>query len=252
MDIKSKNIIEGFKDDFDLIVNLFREENQNDGFKNYRLVSFFELWNKKFVDCIFVNRFDPRELLEAISNMNQCLVSILCQNDQNDLGRLVSLYFLLCLYVKQPARLRRKIRLTCDEATVIQSLYSNLKQSGYESDAEFAWNYLKNLEAIDIVEESVVYGPSMLSNRASRKHQIVHCESVGEGCNDTKEFIQNRIEPILSELNSYYTPYNQIKGTLKLDEYRDSTVEIQNNENLGDLLDQARNTLYEFQTQQED
>lgn len=251
--LKTKNIIDGFGEDLKLVVSLYGSEaysNCTSSHKECRLKDFFRFWNENHMDCIFANRFDPRELLEAITEMNKTLVAIFSDARQHELNKIVAIYFLLCLYVKQPVRLRRTVRLTCDQIIQLQKLPQDLSCAGFEADVKFVLDYLKSSGAIDIVEESVIYGPSMLINRGVRKaNDLQDCEAALSSSreHDFTNFIHSRIDPLISELDSANVPYKETKNLLKLDEHRDPTLEFESNESIDDLLNQAKALLRNIQ-----
>lgn len=245
---QTKGIIEGFENDFNEIVEEF-SKNASD----LKLTEFFEYWTEKSIDCIFANRFDPRELVEAISEMNNLLVHILTDSsNESKASHIVALYFLLCLFVKQPKRFQSKIRLTCDDIIRVESLTCEAQESYPNSDISFVWNKLKSIKAIDIVEERVIYGPSMLTCRGVKyvpdSISLQQQQSKAKDHKDSTIFLENEIEPSLLRIESIYTPYEQIKKSLNLDDYHDPTVEIVTNGTIGELLDQVKKSLDNFKS----
>lgn len=242
---KTKRIIEGFEADFESISNDFVTDSPE-----LRLEKFFEVWRSKKIDKIFANRFDPRELLESISELNKRLVSILNGKEgQNSETRTVALYFLLCLYVKQPERFRQKIRLTIGDSLQLQNLCQGEKQLRCHSDAQFAWNHLRRLRAIDFVEARLMYGPSMLSHRGSNLSANPDLLSTADDVHrESLDFIDNKIEPALVELQSLNYNYERVKELLELDQTIDATVEFESNGSVTELLDKAKTLVDEYKS----
>lgn len=243
MDVKiPKNIIQGFGRDFEEISEDFKVLSPD-----LNLKEFFTYWTDKSLDCIFANRFDPRELLESISEINRFLVEVIVDSsDQDDSKKLVALFFILCLCVKQPVRLRRKIRCNCDDIISLGKLCTRNHQ------AMFAWNELKSMQVVDVVEDRTIYGPSMLNNRGSKRgleRETTNLDSMAEEKQDGLNFLENKIEPILKDIDSMCGPYEQMKLSLKLDEYADSTVELVSNGSMSEFIDEAKQILYEFKSE---
>lgn len=236
----TKEIIEGFEEDFTDIVRDFSLNHPD-----LRLVNFLDYWEKKNMDCLFANRYDPRELLEAISDMNVLLVQTLTDlsNQGND-QRIVALYFLLCLFMKQPSRLRRKIRLTCCDLIFIQNLTQCDSLKGPRSDVKFVWKRLKELQAIDCVETRIMYGPSLLTICRATKRDlesgIQQPNEMNEEHIEALEFIRNKIDPELAEIESLCTSYERIKESLKIDNYQDPNNSIGTHGTLRELIDKAK------------
>lgn len=242
MDEKApKNIIQGFGKDFEEISEDFKLLSPD-----LNLKEFFTYWTDKSLDCIFANRFDPRELLESISEINRFLVKVIVDSsDQDDSKKLVALFFMLCLSVKQPVRLRRKIRFNCDDIILVEKLCNGNHQ------ATFAWNELKSMQAVDFVEDRTIYGPSMLNNRGSKRgleEETTNLDLMDQERRDGLKFLENKIEPILKDLDSMCEPYEQMKSSLKLDEYSDSTVELISNGSMREFINEAKQILYEFKS----
>lgn len=236
-----KTIIEGFRDDFDHIVEDFPRTSPT-----LELKDFFQYWSNNHLDCIFANRFDPRELYEAITEMNQVLVQIVTDSHtQTDNSRVIGLYFLLCLYVKQPTRLRRKIRLTCQDSILIQHFSDKLPDL---KGLNFVWKQLRAQQAIVFVEERVIYGPSLLVTKGARKLSNLNSSnhSTSYSKERTVEFLTSRIEPVIGDLECTNASYERIKDALKLDDYQDPTVEIQTNGTVQEFLEHAKALIHGF------
>lgn len=235
----TKDIVEGFEDDFADIVTDFSQS-----YPELKLINFLDYWTTKNMDCLFANRYDPRELLEAISDMNALLVQILTnRSGQRDEEKIIALYFLLCLFVKQPYRLRRKIRLTCGDLIFIQNLTQDESLKGPTSDVKFVWKRLREIEAIDCVETRVIYGPSLLTNRGAKRELefgISQQREMDEEHRKALEFIQNKIEPELMEMETLCASYEQIKESLKIDNYQDPNSNIGTNGTIREFLDRAK------------
>lgn len=236
----TKEIVEGFENDFSYIVEDFTQK-----FPDLKLVNFLDYWNKKNIDCLFANRYDPRELLEAISDMNTLLVQTLTDpSNQSEEAKIIALYFLLCLYVKQPNRLRRKIRLTCGDLIFIQNLTRNTSLQAPISDIKFVWRRLREMQAIDYVETRIIYGPSLLTNRGAKRDlesDIFQQSEIIEEHKEAREFIQNKIEPELAEMETLYSHYEQIKESLKIDGYQNPTnVDMGKHGSVREFIDKAK------------
>lgn len=245
---RPKKIIEGFENDFTQITSEFSRQSPS-----LRLDDFFRLWSEMRMDLIFANRYDPRELLESILELNKRLVSIVTNYLAQDLeSRTVSLYFLLCLFEKQPKRLRQRIRLTPDDAVSIQGTCQQVKQLKFHSDASFAWYHLRKARAIDFVEERLIYGPSMLTHRGAREVEESHpnqIDPVIESRRDSIKFIENKIEPTIAEFESVYTNYEKIKDMLKLNDINDTTVEFESQGDIRGFLDQAKTLIEDYKAE---
>lgn len=222
----TKNIIEGFEDDLSSIVDDFAREHPD-----LKLIKFFEFWDIKHMDCIFANRFDPRELLESISQMNQVLVDELIQY-KSDRRWLVSFYILFCLNVKQHDRLRTKIRITLEDAIRIENDFIPLHK-----DAKFAWNYLKSTRAIDFVEDKPMYGPGIL-RKSGFKTMFNPAELINLK-QDHKTFIENRLDPTLRDIDGIIEPYLELRNNLKLGHSSDNRL-------IQDLFNEAKTLLSEL------
>lgn len=236
----TKEIVEGFENDFFDIVENFTQKSPD-----LKLVSFLDYWNVNNIDCLFANRYDPRELLEAISDMNTLLVQTLTDpSNQRDEVRITALYFLLCLHVKQPCRLRRKIRLTCGDLIFIQNLTQNMSPQVPISDVMFVWKRLKEMQAIDYVETRIIYGPSLLTNKGAKRDlesDIFQQSEIIEEQREAREFIQNKIEPELVEMETLYAHYEQIKESLRIDSYQNpANVDMGKNGSLKEFIDKAK------------
>lgn len=244
-----KGIIDGFDQDFSMVVREFSQVSPN-----LRLVEFFKFWNDHSLDCIFANRYDPRELLESISKINEVLVQTLASQTNGNNNRIVALYYLLCTYLKQPRRFRQKIRFNCDDIITTENMcYGRTLPPNFHRDARFAWRQLKRLQAVDFVEERLIYGPSMLSNKGTKKSVEPEQSDimVNVDNSDINRFLESKIEPAMNELEQICRPYEQLRDFLRLNECSNSTVEMTTQRSFADLLAQARSLVNEFQTQLE-
>lgn len=243
----TKDVIEGFELDFNDIVDDFSSTHQDLEFTN-----FLKYWNEKHFDCLFANRYDPRELLEAISDMNIKLVQTLTDSSsQRDEEKIIALYFLLCLYVKQPHRLRRKIRLTCSDLIFIQNFTRDESLRGPKQDIRFVWKSLRAMQAIDYVESRIMFGPSLLTNRGGKRElefDICQQSEANEEYQEACEFIRNKIDPELSEMEMLCNSYEQIRDSLNIDNYQDSSSVEQLNSTgtFRDFIDKARALTEQF------
>lgn len=204
--IQTKPIIEGFDEDFARIQEEFEVSSPN-----LRLSDFFTYWQQNHLDCLFANRFDPRELFESIKE----LYSFLIEQTSSRKSKIITLYFLLCLYCRQPKSLRIKIRMTIDDFGSFQEVLD-------ESDPKFVWTRLISMKAFELVEDRNIYGPSMLNRK---KKKVVEIDD---------SYIQDKIEPNVVELDSLCAPYEMIREALGLGE-RGS---------IGELLIQAKSLLH--------
>lgn len=244
---KPKQIIEGFDEDFGHIVERLTRSSPS-----VRLNDFFKYWTDNHLDCLFANRFDPRELLEAVTEMNKRLVDALIDSSKAVEHRLIALYFILCLYLKQPERYRRKIRLTCDDVTDIQALCAMVEQAKGHKDANFSWHKLRQTDSIDFVEERQIYGPSMLIGRGvpSDNQTIVPRPSdpLTNFRNNSVAFIEDKVEPAINELVSVCKHYERVKEELGLSNVSDATVDIESTGSVADHLQQAHDLVQEFKS----
>lgn len=246
---RPKKIIEGFETDFDEI---------NRGFNSYdtdqKLEHFLTFWKEKKIDLLFANRFDPRELLDSICELNRRLVSILVgDQDHDNQARLTALYFILCLYVKQPERFSQKIRLTINDVVKIQRFCEQETQSRSHSDALFAWTHLRQLEAIDFVEERLIYGPSMLSKRGFESADGTESlPTINDAYRESLRFIEERLDPAMAELQSINSNYEKVRELLDLNGVSDATVELESKGNVGELLREATDLIDEYKKGDDD
>lgn len=241
---KPKHIIAGFFEDLELIEKEFCELSPD-----LRLDDFFSYWKCTRMDCLFANRFDPRELLEMIVEINKTLVPIVANQYNNLVSRVVALYLLLCISAKQPDRMRRKIRLTCEDAISLSQLCDLVKQQRSHNDARFAWYQLKKTDSIDFVEERHHYGPSLLKHRgvpSTTEANSPQVDPFAASKRDTASFIQSKIEPAIGYLDRLSTDYCQFRDILKLDEINDATVDIESNGTIRDYLEQAKSLVREY------
>ena len=203
------------------------------------------------MDCLLANRFDPRELLEAISEMNRHLVQILVDSsNQCPAHRVIVLYFLLCLYEKQPRRLARKIRLTCEDALSLDDLCNEMRASKGHEDSHFAWQRLKKDGAIEFVEERLVYGPSMLRNRNQAVYASITSQPdpIKSFKQESISLIDNIIEPSLEELSSLCSNYESLTHVLDGNEQRDVALELEERKPLPEFLDRAKLILEQYKS----
>ena len=240
-----RKIIDGFDDDLYTITQEFSR------IPALRLENFFQYWKDKHMDCIFANKFDPRELCETIFEMNKKLVEMISDNCKNDLkSATLALYMLLCISEKQPSMLRQKIRLTCSDAINIQKLCEDVERTLNHCDATFAWNRLRESDSIDFVEERLIYGPSMLnSRRMNREGFTLQSEKfvpINQIQQNFSEFIEQKIEPSILELSNLSGNYEQVRNALKLDEVDDSTVDIVSKGSVAEFINEAKSLLDDF------
>lgn len=237
-DGSSRDIIEGFEEDLD---NIIRDVLQ---FEDPGLESFMNYWTVHHIDCIFANRYDPRELLEAITYMNLKLVDYIIDKTRTEERRILALFFLLCLSLKQPINLRRKVRLTCDATLEIDRLCrtSNAQPCRLRMEAPFVWNHLKNMTALNFTEEKFVLGPSMLINKGKKRPMGESCLDHGSGDDGDEEirFLNEKLGDSLATIEAVLPQYEQIRESLKLDSYNDATVDLKSEGTLREHLDHAR------------
>lgn len=206
--VKPKGLIDGFDEDLLRISQEFAEISTN-----LQLLDFFKYWKDNILDLIFVNRYDPRELLEAIAEMNKLLVSKLDSEIGNNQWA-VALYMLLCIYMKQPQSVSLPIRMTMDEFLKVEkSIYAKT------GDLIYAWKCLKNMNAIHIAEEKALYGPQLLKKGGNKTYdwayqQSKQIESLKE---DTRNMIENH-EKEIGEFESMLGPYKHILTSLNLED----------------------------------
>jgi len=240
---KIKGIIEGFDHDFDNVVQNFQRR-----YPNMRLREFLNYWAEESMDLLFANRFDPRELYESLDEINKFLMSIVADN--SNLGvphKTIALYFALCIYVKQPPHIRHKIRLTPQDTESISDLLKNSLDSSWHLDLAFVWNQLRALAAIDFVEERCIYGPSLLTNRGSKKETEAHC-SGKDYHKESFRFLEDKIEPTVAEIDNLCVPYESIKETLRLNDFKDPTVDVRSVGTVKEFIDQAKGMLHGFKS----
>lgn len=200
---KPKGIIDGFEDDVDQIAQEFPVKHPE-----LKLIDFFRFWSDKKLDLLFVNRFDPRELLEAINEMNKKLVSLLQSQDNSRF--IISLYMLLCIHVKQPQRHKRSIRITIDELIKVEKSLSEKPD-----DASFAWRCLKNSNALYLAEEKTEYGPQLLKKGGNKLYSSSDTTNKPMDLlmNDTKTMVEGQ-SVMIDDITSVYARYVQILETL--------------------------------------
>lgn len=227
MERRVKNIIDGFDIDFDRMVSEFPKKSPT-----FRLQEFFEFWKDKKFDCIFANRVDPRELLESIKELNFFLVSLLEQKiespDCTDATVIVTLYFLLCLYSKQPERFKTKIRMTIPTAIRIDKFvhdYKTRNAEDFSKDVDYVWKKLRAIRSIEFVEELQIYGPSMIASRNAGSNVTKPTTSTGarslrqDSKKTTSSFLRNDFKMTFDKLDQLSEMYNTTKEKLDLDSY---------------------------------
>lgn len=211
----TKGIIDGFDEDFIEIIDRFRSKADSG------IADFFDIWDELSLDYIFANRYDPRELIDAISEINKRLVlTLVGLKTQDPHHRIVAIYFLLCLYAKQPSNMKQKIRMTCDDATSVQEFCSQTCGPQLGKDVRFAWRYMLENGAIDLVEQRAILGPSMLSFKGLKKDQLNDANTTEKLLGDRQEsldFIENKLEPHLEQLENLSANYAYIKSALAID-----------------------------------
>lgn len=235
---EAKYIIDGFDEDLEYITNEFSKYSST-----LRFVDFLNFWKENYMDCLFANRFDPRELLEAITEINYKLVLIISDVDGRLQARLTSLYMLICICRKQPERMRRKIRLTCEDAVNFNKLCDHIKQNYLHDDADFIWDHLRELDAIEFSEERQVFGPSMLDYRKiSNKKSSKKAAQTQSSIESSEEHInpESDIRTALDELASLSAVYDNLRNMLQLGDVVDESFGIESNETVRELIDQAK------------
>lgn len=245
----TKSLIDGFDEDYDTIVEEFRSNHPE-----LRLEEFLKYWDSSYLDCIFANRFDPRELCEALEEINRFLVKKLLDPTTIQTGRVVCIYMILCIAAKQPNVFRRKIRLTCEDAVTVSRVIEEQTGLAHRDDLNYAWKRLKSLDAILFVEDKITYGPSLLTNRAGgrkvmtedmRKLASINSQPEGDTIDNARAFYQNKIDPLLQEIQGVARPYDEIKASLELDSV---TLDGGNvnyatlTASMSDLISRARNS----------
>lgn len=239
-----KGIIGGFEEDFLEVAEKFRAQAAGSG-----ITDFFALWDGLAMDYIFANRYDPRELFDAINEMNRVLVlSLAGLKTQDPHLRIVAIYFLLCLYAKQPANMKQKIRMTCDDAVSAQQFFSQICGDQLGKDVWFAWKYLLKNQAIDIVEQRTILGPSMLSFKGAKKDQLNDAnttERLLQNRRDSLNFIESKLEPQLDQLESLGASYAHIKEVLELDKVPDCP---KSDKNISEIVRDAKSTVNEYKS----
>lgn len=206
MDLQPKHIIDGFSEDLQRLASKFGEN-----FTDHKLVDFLKLWDEEHLDCLFANRFDPRELIEAISEINIHLTQVLVSTASDNVLKTVAIYLLLCIHIKQPERFRCKFRWTCLDLTTIESWCNSIVDN---PDSRRALRQLKALKAFDLVEEHSIYGPSLVRKKGAPKQ--IRSSPLTEDRKETLEYIESRIEPTLSELRQIHAGYDQFRQALQL------------------------------------
>lgn len=215
---KPKGIIDGFDHDFNQICHEY-----SSSYPNLGLTEFFNYWISKKLDLLFVNRYDPRELLESISEMNKYLVSRLMNDNGATNYWLVAIYMMLCIFVKQPQRLKRKFRMKMEDLIYVEKLIEAKKTLFQDScGPTFAWKCLKNLDAIELVEERNICGPQILKKGGNKEYHdydelATRTDPLVTIKKDSKVFLETKIEPSLLEIESLLAPYESIKKSLQLD-----------------------------------
>jgi len=241
--IPTKRIIEGFDKDLKDVIATYLEKSPD-----VRLRVFFTFWNENCLDCLFANRYDPRELLEAITEMNKILVSELV-NQQNSLEfRTGVLYFVLCLFQKQPERLRRRIRLECADTIKVGKLALEITDLKGHSDAVFAWKKLKSENAIDIVEYRTIYGPSMLNKRSGSAYgnNTIRNTQLHDAERSVLDFLAEKVEQPLDELTDLCRNYDSMRNVFDRDEFSHEVIKVHDKRPLSDFIDRARSIIEQY------
>lgn len=243
----TKGIIDGFEEDFERVVMDMQSQ------QDVSLSTFLKYWTSQHMDCLFTNRFDPRELLEAITHLNNKLLSYLTDLNRNECDRILALFFLLCVSLKQPAGFKKRIRITCEDALLIEDLccLKDSNVSKLKSDANFVWRHLRQTNAIDFVEERHIYGPSMLISRGVRSRTDIsdkYKDLIDSKRNEQISFIEDKLESDLAEVEEIYSSYDQMRRDLELDAYNDSSVDVQSDGSLGEYISQARALINSFRS----
>lgn len=241
------DIIEGFDTDLQELAEAFKDKSLD-----LHLADFFDFWDEQEIDYIFANRYDPRELFDAISEMNKRLVLVAAGVKSQDFQhRVVAMYFLLCVFVKQPLEMKQKIRFSCDDAVAIRGLISECSCAQTAKDIDFAWRYLVDKDAIDIVEQRLIYGPSMLTSRGVKRRQVDESsvtDRVLEARQESADFIDTKIEPALAELESMSVSYGFIKDVLGLGSSQADPNAVNK---VLDIIKIARNFVKDFRNESE-
>lgn len=230
-----KGIIDGFDEDFNSLVSQFPES-----YPNVRLTEFLNYWNENHFDYLFANRFDPRELLESLDQINQFLVNVLLEHPDTN-SWLLSLYFILCIRVKQHSRVKCRIRLRLEDAILIEKLISSLETSN-KSDAQFAWTYLKRNDAIDFVEERNIFGPHILRKGGVKDYCDI--AKLAEFNDESVKFAESYLDPLLQGIESIIEPYEELKRSLKLSK----DYENLDGKSMKDLLKEAKDFVEKFKS----
>lgn len=239
---KPKHIVEGLDEDLDHIGSEFAKLSPA-----LRLEDFYTFWTNANMDCLFANRFDPRELLEMITEVNKKLVSRIVDKENDLQSRLVALYLLLCISGQQPERLRRRIRLTCtDFIGFNHHLCADLRQTYSHDDASDAINLLLELKAINITEERSEYGPILLEQRKSSARPADGSMDLYELEPERSDNELDQIESTLEELEHLGEDYDYLRDLLNLNEVNDAAVEIESTGTLKEYLSQSKNLIREY------
>lgn len=240
---RSKGIIDGFDEDFVRIVDNFRTKADSG------IDDFFEIWDELALDYIFANRYDPRELIDAITEINKRLVlTLVGLKTQDSHHRIVAIYFLLCLHAKQPPNMKQKIRMTCDDAISVQEFCSQTCGPQLGKDVWFAWKYMLINEAIDIVEQRKIFGPSMLSFKGVKKDHINDANTTERVLEDRQEslgFIDNKLQPHLDQLENLIANYAYIKDVLEIDK---ASGISSSDRSLNDIVRLAKSTVDDYKS----
>lgn len=239
-----KKIIAGFNETLETIINKFSEHSAK-----LLLSDFLDFWDAHHMDCLLANRYDPRELIEAITEMFRCLVIKATDQSVKELkDRIIVLYFLLCLFTKQPALFRRKIRLTCMDAVYFHKLCEKATLLYGHDDCRSAWNELLDREAIYISHERLVHGFSMLNNRwQSSQDPNAVSTSDQELDIDSISFI-SKIQSKIEDLNRASRQYEIIRQGAKLDQHVEANMEIPPMRSLDELTNRAKEILDQYAT----
>lgn len=202
------NIIEGFETDFNVISDEFPRL-----YPNVKLSEWFRYWRTKSMNLIFANRLDPRDLLEAITAMNDYLINVLASDKW-----LVALYFLLSISILQPERMKQKIRLSFEDFISLEDRIRH--QDVNARDVAFVWKYLRNKQAIDIVESRDLYGPQTLKSLKSFTRPSSKSDQPSDPAqvarSDAISFLEQKLEPAMQEIIGILEPYEALKSSLGL------------------------------------
>lgn len=243
-----KHIIEGFSDDLVTVAEKFAARHPE-----CELLGFLNFWDDEHLDCLFANRFDPRELIEAISEMNSNLTDTLLAPHHQDMIKIVAIYLLLCIYMRQPERFRCKLRWTCQDLISIETWCNTMVDKSNNPHPRQALGQLKAFRAFDLVEERKMYGPSLIRRGAKDlEEKSNHCSSpVTEELRETMEFLECKIEPSLSEMANIHAQYDAFRQALQLSNYKEFGEQTSTDTSPGLYLKRAINSVAEFKSNEQ-